>query len=183
MAIRMILTYPDYAQPLRCPCAPVPEINDRVQQLVLDLKDTLSGHTDGIGLAAPQINFSQRVVIVRFDIGNGERRKFGPPIALINPTILEAKDERRDYDGCLSFPNLFGETVRPHYLRVSGLDEEGNHFERVFEGFDAVTVHHEIDHLDGVLFIDRIKNKQDLYRVVKNDVGELVHVPLEAEMR
>jgi peptide deformylase len=183
MAIREILTYPKYKTELRQSSAPVSKMNNRIKQLIRDLKDTLKAHPNGIGLAAPQINIHQRVVIVRFDIGNDERVQFGPPIALINPTILEARDERRDYDGCLSFPNLFGVTVRPHNLRVSGFDEDGNAFERIYEDFDAVTVHHEIDHLDGLLFIDRIESIQDLYRVVKNDEGELVRVPIEVEMR
>jgi len=182
MAIREILTYPKYKQELRRSSAPVSEVNNHIKRLTRDLKDTLMAHQDGIGLAAPQINIHQRVIIVRFDIGNVERVQFGPPITLINPTILEARHERRDYDGCLSFPNLFGETVRPHYLRVSGCDEEGNVFERLYEDFDAVTVHHEIDHLDGILFIDRIENIQDLYRAVKNNNGEIVRVPIEVEM-
>lgn len=183
MAIREILTYPKYKTELRQSSAPISEINNRVKKLVADLKDTLNAHPNGIGLAAPQINSHWRVVIVRFDIGNDERVHFGAPIVLINPIILEARDERRDYDGCLSFPNLYGETVRPHYLRVKGFDEEGNAFERIYEGFDAVTVHHEIDHLDGVLFIDRIESIQDLYRLVKTDDGELVRIPIEVAMR
>jgi peptide deformylase len=104
----------------------------------------------------------------------------GPPLALINPEIIEAGDERRDFDGCLSFPGLYGETVRPHHLRVTGLDEIGNPFDRVFEGFDAVVVHHEIDHLDGVLFIDRVESIEDLYQVREGEDGELIRVPLSA---
>jgi peptide deformylase len=97
---------------------------------------------------------------------------------LINPEIVEAKDDQRDFDGCLSLPGLFAETVRPHYLRVTGLDEWGKPFDRVFEGFDAVVVHHEIDHLNGVLFIDRVANVADMYTVRENEDGELVRVPV-----
>jgi peptide deformylase len=99
-------------------------------------------------------------------------------LPLINPEILEAGDEQKDFDGCLSFPGLYGETVRPHYLRVTGLDEGGVPFHRVFEGFDAVVVHHEIDHLDGTLFIDRISSLDDLYHVRETEDGEIVRVPL-----
>jgi peptide deformylase len=95
---------------------------------------------------------------------------------------VEARDRRRDFDGCLSFPGLYGETMRPHYLRVRGLDEAGCPFDEVFEGFDAVVVHHELDHLDGVLLIDRAERPEDLYHVRENEDGELVRVPLSAGM-
>jgi peptide deformylase len=103
-----------------------------------------------------------------------------PPIALINPEIVEAEREQRDFDGCLSFPGLFAKTVRPHLLEVSGLDEWGQPFDCIFGGFDAVVVHHEIDHLDGVLFIDRVESVEDLYRVRADDKGHLVRVPVSA---
>jgi hypothetical protein len=93
---------------------------------------------------------------------------------------MEARDEEEDFDGCLSFPGLYGVTVRPHYLRVTGLDEAGRPFDRIFEGFDAVVVHHEIDHLDGVLFIDRVERLEDLYHVRETEDGELMRVPLSA---
>jgi peptide deformylase len=183
MAIREILTYPKDKTALRRSSTTISEMNNHVKQLIIDLKDTLQAHPHGIGLAAPQINIHRRVVIVRLGVRNEEGIQYGAPFALVNPTILEARDERRDHDGCLSFPNLYGETVRPHYLRVSGIDEEGNDFEKEYEGFDAVTVHHEIDHLDGILFIDHIDSIQDLYRVDKNDDGELVRVPFVIEVR
>jgi peptide deformylase len=106
------------------------------------------------------------------------RKEPDAPIALINPKVIEADDEQKDFDGCLSFPGLYGETVRPHYLRVAGLDESGRPFDRVFEGFDSVVVHHEIDHLDGVLFIDRVEGIEDLYRVAGDKSRGLVRVPL-----
>ena len=71
-----------------------------------------------------------------------------PPWGLLNPGIIETGNEQRDFDGCLSFPGLYAKTVRPHYLRVTGLDEWGQLFDHVFEGFDAVLVHHEIDHIE-----------------------------------
>jgi len=146
--------------------------------LVKDLKDTLLANINGIGLAAPQIDFHSRVIVVRLAGRSEEEGEPGPPVALINPEIVESGKERRDFDGCLSLPGLFAETVRPHYLRVAGLDEWGQPFERVFEGFDAVVVHHEIDHLNGVLFIDRVEKVEDLYRVREDENGELVRVPV-----
>jgi len=178
MAVKDIAVYPERAAVLRKKSKPVRRMNRRVKALVRDLKDTLNNHPQGIGLAAPQISAHARVVVVRLGGGQDSEREPGPPLPLINPEIIEAGNEEKDFDGCLSFPGLYGETVRPHYLRVSGLDEAGDPFDRVFEGFDAVLVHHEIDHLNGVLFIDRVESIEDLYRVVEDESGELVRVPL-----
>jgi peptide deformylase len=145
--------------------------------LIADLKDTLLGSSDGIGLAAPQINVHRRIVVVRLG-GGREDRESNAPTAIINPEILEEADLKRDFDGCLSFPGLYGETLRPHFLRLAGLDEKGIAFERTLEGFDAVVVHHEIDHLEGILFVDRIEPLEDLYTVIKNDRGKPVRLPL-----
>jgi peptide deformylase len=157
---------------------PVRRIDRRARELVQDLKDTLNNHPAGIGLAAPQIGAHSRVIVVRLGGGLSGNHEPGPPLPLINPRIVEARDEQRDFDGCLSFPGLYGETVRPHYLRVTGLDKAGHPFDRDFEGFDAVAVHHEIDHLDGTLFIDRVTSLEDLYHVREAENGELVRVPL-----
>jgi peptide deformylase len=151
-----------------------------VKHLVQDLKDTLAHDSDGVGLAAPQLGAHRRVVVVQLGGRREDKGAPGPPVALINPKILATGNEQRDFDGCLSFPGLYGETVRPHYLRVTGLNERGRPFDRVFEGFDAVVVHHEIDHLDGVLFVDRAQSIEDLYRVRVDKNGELVRVPVQA---
>ncbi len=178
MAVRDIVLFLENEAALRKKSKPVRSINRQVKRLVRDLEDTLNDHPAGIGLAAPQINVHSRVVVVRLAGGRGNESEPGPPLALINPEVVEARNEERDFDGCLSFPGLYGETVRPHYLRVTGLDKAGNPFDRVFEGFDAVVVHHEIDHLDGVLFVDRVESVENLYRVREDENGELVRVPL-----
>jgi peptide deformylase len=178
MAVRDIVLYAENKAALRKRSEPVRRVNRRVKELIADLKDTLLDHPDGIGLAAPQINVHQRVVVVRLGSRNDEKGEPDPPIALINPEIVEAGDEQRDFDGCLSFPGLYAETVRPHYLWVTGLDEWGKRFEQFFGDFDAVLVHHEIDHLDGVLFIDRLENLEDLYRVRAGKDGQLVCAPV-----
>jgi len=178
MTVRDILIFPQHKTELRRKSDSVTGLNKKVRRLILDLKDTLQVSSDGIGLAAPQINFHQRVVVVRLGNTSYERAEPGPPIALINPVIIESGDERKDFDGCLSFPGLYGETSRPHRLRVTGLDEDGKFFDQIYEGFDAVVVHHEINHLDGVLFIDRIENLQDLYTLSENEHGEMVRVPI-----
>ena len=174
MAVKDIVLYAQNAATLRQESKKVKGINRGVEHLIQDLKDTLMDSANGIGLAAPQINVHRRVVVVRLGGRNEEGRAPDPPIALINPTIIEAEDEQKDFDGCLSFPRLYGETIRPHYLRVSGLNEQGRPFDRVFEGFDAVVVHHEIDHLNGVLFIDRVTSTEDLYQVRVDENGKLI---------
>ena len=178
MAVREIILYSEHKEALREKSRVVSLVNQKVRRLILDLRDTLEAHSDGIGLAAPQINIHKRVVIVCPGALVDEKWQAGPSMAMINPEIIEASGERRDFDGCLSFPGLYGETTRPHHLRATGLDEDGNPFDRVYEGFNAVIVHHEIDHLDGVLFIDRIENLQDLYTLRKDENGEIVRVPV-----
>ena len=169
MAVRDIVLYLENGAALRKKSKPVKNVNRRVKRLVGDLKDMLNDAPGGIGLAAPQIDVHSRGVVVRLGgrrDGDGNESEPGPPLALINPEVMEAGNEERDFDGCLSFPGLYAETVRPHYLRITGLDEADNLFERAFEGFDAVVVHHEIDHLDGVLFIDRA---EPVFRTSKSE--------------
>jgi peptide deformylase len=180
MAVKPIVLYKENEEALRKKSEPVRAVNRRTKKIVKDLKDTLLDRNDGIGLAAPQIDVPSRVVVVRLNSRSDGQSELDPPIALINPEIVEAQNDERDFDGCLSFPGLYAETVRPHYLRVTGLDEWGKPFDRVFEGFDAVLVHHEIDHLNGVLFVDRVENLEDIYTVRENEDGELVRVPVSA---
>jgi peptide deformylase len=181
VAVRSIVLYLENEAALRKKSQPVKHITRRIRRLVQDLKDTLADCPGGVGLAAPQLDEHRRVVVVRLGDdpdGGGRENEPGLPLVLINPQIVEAGDERRDFDGCLSFPGLYGETVRPHHLRVTGLGEAGHPLDRIFDGFDAVVVHHEIDHLDGVLFIDRVERMEDLYRVCEGDDGEPVRVPV-----
>jgi peptide deformylase len=178
MAVREILLYNEQSDALRKKSHPVGCFDKRAMALIRDLKDTLNANPDGIGLAAPQINVHQRVVVVCLKGKDGENCELRHPIAFVNPKIVTAVDERKDFDGCLSFPGLYGKTFRPHYLRITGLDENGESFDRIFEGFDAVVIHHEIDHLDGILFVDRIESMEDLYRIHKNETGEFVRASL-----
>jgi peptide deformylase len=178
MAKREILIYPKDKFALRKKSDPINAFNRRTRQLIKDLKETLLSHTDGIGLAAPQIGEILRVVTIRLGGRSNWDSEDDSPIALVNPKIIESGNEDKDFDGCLSFPGLYGETIRPHYLRVIGLSEESKPFDRIFKGFDAVLVHHEIDHLDGVLFIDCIENLSDLYRMYIDDQGKPTSVPI-----
>jgi peptide deformylase len=176
MTVREILLYPNDKTTLRARSETVQIYSKKTRGLIDDLKMTLLTHDDGIGLAAPQIGVHLRVVIVRLGARQDADDQAGLPIALINPQIVESGDERKDFDGCLSFPGLYGYTIRPHYLRVEGIAEDGKAFERIFSGFDAVLVHHELDHLDGVLFIDRIQSLDDLYGLSTDIHGKSVQV-------
>ena len=178
MTVRDIVLYAEDAEVLRKKSRTCRGVNRTIRRLINDLKDTLEAHPEGVGLAAPQINVHLRVVIVRLGVRGDDESEPDPPIALVNPEVIEAGNEERDFDGCLSFPDLYADTIRPHFLRVIGLDEEGKNFDRIFTGFDAVVVHHEIDHLDGVLFIDHVEHFEDLYRILENEHGRLVRVPL-----
>jgi peptide deformylase len=183
MAVCEILVYPQHKAELRRKSDPVIGIRRPERRLIRDLKDTLQANPDGVGLAATQIDVHQRVAIVCLGSEVDGKWQAGPPVALVNPLIVEASDERQDFDGCLSFPGLYGETKRPHHLRVTGLDEEGQPFDQIFDGFNAVLVHHELDHLDGVLFIDRIEKLEDLYRLSVNESDELVRIPVSSDLK
>jgi peptide deformylase len=178
MTVETILIYPEHKEELRRKSDPVTGVNKRVRRLIRDLKGTLQANPDGVGLAAPQINVHQRVVIVCLGSEMDGKWRAGPPIVLVNPEIIEVGEERKDFDGCLSFPGLYGETKRPHSLRVTCLDEEGQPIDQIFDGFNAVLVHHEIDHLDGVLFVDRIEKLEDLYRISVDKDGQLIRLPV-----
>jgi peptide deformylase len=154
MAVRPVVLYETNEAELRQKSEPVVGGGRRLKSIVSDLKDTLRHHPNGIGLAAPQIGVHQRVVVACFSVD--DEKNPGPPVAIVNPVIIEAGRDLRDFDGCLSIPGVYAETVRPHFMRLQGLDERGRAFEWTLEGLDAVVVHHEVDHLNGVLFIDRV---------------------------
>ncbi len=161
MSVLPIVLYALSPELLRKKSEPVQDGVGEVRQLLVDLKDTLRYHSNGIGLAAPQIGVHKRAIVVCLGENRGGRH--GLPIAIINPVIVEAARNLPDFDGCLSLPGLYGETVRPHFMRLRGIDEHGKSLEWTLEGFDAVVVHHEVDHLDGVLFIDRVATPDKLY--------------------
>ncbi|RKO67294.1 peptide deformylase [Desulfofundulus salinus] len=143
MAVFKIVLYGD--EVLREKARPVAKITPNIHKLLDNMRDTMY-HARGVGLAAPQIGVSKRVIVV--DTGEGL-------IELINPEIVEARGEETDTEGCLSLPNVVGEVTRATEVRVKGLDRHGNPVEHHARGFLARALQHEIDHLDGILFIDR----------------------------
>lgn len=144
MAILNILKEGDGT--LRKKSRPVEEINSRTLRLLDDMKETLK-QSGGVGLAAPQVGVLRRIVLV----DDGEKI-----LELINPEIVETKGEQEDYEGCLSIPGKWGITRRPAYVRVRATDRHGKTFEAEGEGLVARCFCHEIDHLEGVLFTDKV---------------------------
>lgn len=164
MSVKKILLYPKDEEALREKSVEIKRIDKSVKRLTQDLKDTLLTQP-GAGLAAPQIGVHKRMCVVRLGQDEGEMQA---PIALINPVILEEGILGKGFDGCLSLPRIVTwDTLRPTWLRFTALDEKGEPFEMRVEGIDSILVHHEIDHLNGILFLDRLENKNELYMSIK----------------
>jgi peptide deformylase len=150
MALLPILTAPDPR--LKKKSEPVEKVDDELRRLMDDMLETMHA-APGIGLAAPQIGVLKRVVVLDID---REDVKTGP-LFMANPEIVDASDDDATYEeGCLSVPEHYSEVARPAKVRVRYLDRDGNKQELDCEGLLATCVQHEIDHLDGILFIDHI---------------------------
>lgn len=143
MAVYQVLTMPN--EVLRAKAVPVKTVNSGVIRLLDNMRDTLYAF-DGVGLAAPQIGVSKRIIVV--DTGDNL-------IELINPEIVSREGEQTGSEGCLSIPDTVGLVTRANQVTVKGLNREGK--EVLYEGEKllARALQHEIDHLDGILFIDR----------------------------
>lgn len=146
---------------LRKKCEPVKEITDEIRQLVSDMVETMEANK-GIGLAAPQVFHSLRMFITCIPVDDEEGNSTpGVLRVFINPEIVGfGEEESVCSEGCLSIPKLYGDVVRPNTVRVRAMDLEGNIFEEEFSELDAHCVLHENDHINGVLFIDRIHGKE-----------------------
>ena len=145
MAIRQIVQIGDPV--LRKKSKVVEKIDEKIIQLLDDMADTMY-HADGVGLAAPQVGILKRVVVI--DIGEGL-------LELINPEIIETSGEQLDDEGCLSVVGEAGAVRRPYRVKVRAYDRDGNLFEIEGEELLARAFCHEIDHLEGVLFVDKIE--------------------------
>lgn len=149
---RPILIHPDPR--LKKVCAALPDISDDVRVLAKDMLETMYD-APGIGLAAPQVGVVQRLIVMDCVKEEGAAPA---PLVMVNPEIMDASDDTNTYEeGCLSIPEQYGEVTRPADVRVRWLDLDGNEQERDMEGLWATCVQHEIDHLDGKLFIDYLK--------------------------
>ena len=145
--IRPILIHPDPR--LKKVCDPVAEITPEIRQLAADMLETMYDAV-GIGLAAPQVGATKRIIVIDC-IKKGDPE----PIALINPQIVWSSEDMSTYEeGCLSIPDQYAKVKRPAAVRVRWLALDGTEQERQFAGMWSTCVQHEIDHLDGKLFID-----------------------------
>ena len=149
MAVLPILHFPDPR--LREKSQTVKEINDEVRQFVDDMFETMYD-APGVGLAAPQVNRLDRIIVI--DITEDRSQ----PLCLINPEIVSQEGAEVMEEGCLSVPTVYEKVKRAKQIRVKYLDRDGNEVETEADGLLAVCIQHEIDHLDGKLFVDYLSN-------------------------
>ncbi|MCL4488218.1 MAG: peptide deformylase [Chloroflexi bacterium] len=164
MAIREILTS---EQPvLRQKAKKVKRVDGSTQKLIEDMLETMRG-ANGLGLAAPQIGVSLRALVIEMP-EDEEEPQGGKQVILINPEIVKAEGEQFGEEGCLSIPGYVGMVRRAMKVTVKGLDRKGKEVRVKGEKLMARALQHEIDHLDGVLFTDRLEKPEDLYRLTED---------------
>ncbi len=178
MAVKKILKIDKHEKFLRTPSEPVKKINREIRQLIEDIRDTIDANP-AVGLAAPQIGVHKRLFGARMSYEQDQsEEEMQPPVIFINPEILERSEEvKRDFDACLSIPGMMGYTDRNVKIKVRYQDEKGKWIIREFEGWDARVIEHETDHLDGVLFLDRLESLEDLFVMVADEEGNTNPVP------
>ncbi|MEE8388308.1 MAG: peptide deformylase [Acidiferrobacterales bacterium] len=168
MAVLPILIFPD--DRLSQPAEPVAEFGDDVQGLAADLIDTMLDGSSAVGIAAPQIGQHKRVVIVDVSAMMQSSRKHKPKssnngrMVLVNPEIVQREGEIAGREGCLSVPDYTGNVVRADSIVVRAFDIYGNATQFRCRGFESRAMQHEIDHLDGILFLDRVISPRELFR-------------------
>jgi len=164
MAVREILTVPNPI--LKQVSEPVDTVDEELRSLMDDMLDSMYA-ADGIGLAAVQVGVPKRVIVMDLDWGKGERN----PRYFVNPVLSKPSDNLLPYEeGCLSVPSYFDEVERPDRIQVDYLDYNGKPKTEIAEGMFAVCIQHEMDHLEGVLFIDhlsRLKRQRAVQKVKK----------------
>jgi peptide deformylase len=146
LPILKVVNYP--AEILEQTCKPVVKFDRKLAKILDNMYDTMIEY-DGVGLAAPQIGLDARIAIVDIDNELGT-------IEIINPVILETSGEQTGPEGCLSFPGLFGEVIRPYFVKIEAFDRKGKKYMLEAEDFLARAIQHEIDHLDGILFTTKV---------------------------
>ncbi len=170
MALRTVLT--DDHPSLRKVCRPYTEFGPRLHQLLDDMKETML-EENGVGLAAPQVGIIRRAcVVLETNVPEGEKEYF---IELVNPEIVSADGEQEGGEGCLSFPGRYGVVRRPMHVVVKAQDRHGEFFEVEGEGLTARAFCHEIDHLNGQVFIDkaeRMLTEEELAKMYGGDEEE-----------
>ena len=163
MAVRDILIYPDPL--LKTVCPPIAVFNDETDALVQDLIDTMVAAGHSVGVAAPQIGTCRRAVVVDVSKSKAGRDNNHGLLTMINPQIVSQEGHEVFREGCMSVPDYTGNVTRAKNIVVQFLGRGGE--ERVISatGFEAIAIQHEIDHLDGLLFLDRVSSlKTDVFR-------------------
>ena len=160
-----------------------PEIHALIKEMVRLSLDWEKSHPHELStaMAAPQMGENKRIIIVRDDLNNKENNSF---TALINPEVIQADPRKttKDYEGCLSVPEIYGLVKRPKKVKIKALLEDGTEVRIKAEDFLARTLLHEIDHLDGILFIDHIKgDKKAFFRLDEN--GDLIPLDYNTDIR
>ena len=161
MPLLPILHYPDPRLHKRA--APVERVDDRIRQLIRDMAETMYA-APGIGLAATQVDVHERVIVIDISEDHTDLRTF------VNPVIVEAEGEAETEEGCLSVPGVFDKVTRAERVKVRALDPEGEPFVLEAEGLLAVCIQHEIDHLEGKVFVEylsRLKQSRIIARLKK----------------
>lgn len=160
----MLLKLAYYGNPiLRKKAAPIPAITEEIVQLAADMLETMHHLKNGIGIAGPQLQHSLALFVVQFPAKEQEEDKYVPGDieVFINPKILEVSEEREfDSEGCLSIPGIYCDVLRPIKIKVQAQGLDGTLFVKDYEGYEARMIMHENDHLNGVLFIDRMDPKE-----------------------
>jgi peptide deformylase len=156
-----ILTYPD--ERLRQVSSPVEQFDAAFQRRVDDLEETRLAGPGAVGIAAPQVGWFERVVIV--DVSGRRKTRSHGRLILVNPEITEWEGHAVGREGCLSVPDYTGNVIRAERIHLQALDREGNALSFDMDGFEARAVQHEMDHIDGLLFLDRlVSRRQDLFQ-------------------
>ncbi len=162
MALLEILKYPD--ERLKQESLEVAEVTDEVRAFVADLEETMRAGPGGVGIAAPQVGRFERIVIVDCSVTRKPVPNHGRMV-LINPEISDWDGMEVGREGCMSVPDYTGNVIRAERITVKALDENGAAVEYQCEGYEARAVQHECDHLDGMLFLDRlVSRRNDLFR-------------------
>lgn len=160
---------------LRQVSAPVTSVDDGLRKLAADMHETMA-EEHGVGLAAPQVGVLQRLIVIHVPEDYGEEGEPEQCYTLVNPEIIKAGGSEEDFEGCLSFPDLVGEVTRYRWVNVRALDEHGKALRFRARGILARIIQHEIDHLDGILFFDRMDDWSSLGYPTRDQVEE--HEPV-----
>lgn len=163
MPPRTILLYPN--ADLKMVCEPVAAVDDQVSALITDLVDTMLAGPGSVGVAAPQIGVTRRVCVVDVSKSKNGRENNHGLLVMVNPEITRREGASVMREGCMSVPDYTGDVERAVEITVRFIDGDGNRQEIEASGFEAVAIQHEMDHLDGILFLDRVASlKTGLFR-------------------